>query len=540
MIHRRGFLGAAAGSLALAACEKASSTAHIEGGFHGATAARGHALRDGLLAGKAPERVQRTRVVIAGGGVAGLAAARALRLAGIEDFVLLELEDSAGGNSRAGSLNGLPCPLGAHYLPVPGDAASEVQDLLEELGLRRRMAGRWVYDERHLCHSPQERLYFQGQWQEGLLPMQDVSAGTLAQYRRFDALVEEARRHGRFSIPLAKAAPGSQLLALDAMRFDEWLNRHGLEDPHLRWYLDYCCRDDYGAGSGEVSAWAGIHYFASRHGFQAPGRAHGDEADEREGVLTWPEGNGWLARRLAEPLGPERLRCGQVVTRIADLRGAVEIDAFDVRGQRLQRWQAERCIIALPVFVAARVVQNPPEPLRQAAAQLRYAPWLVANVHLRAPLADRPPGAAPSWDNVVYGSAGLGYVDAGHQRLDPTPRETVISWYRPLGPSRHDGPDGRRQLLERPWTHWRDQLLAELAVPHPDLPELATRIEIVRHGHAMAIPVPGQLARMGAGRRRIEAGRLAFAHADWSGYSIFEEAFTRGHHAGTAFAGGHA
>jgi hypothetical protein len=27
-------------------------------------------------------------------------------------------------------------------------------------------------------------------------------------------------------------------------------------------------------------------------------------------------------------------------------------------------------------------------------------------------------------------------------------------------------------------------------------------------------------------------GRLRFAHADWSGYSVFEEAFTRGHAAG--------
>lgn len=26
--------------------------------------------------------------------------------------------------------------------------------------------------------------------------------------------------------------------------------------------------------------------------------------------------------------------------------------------------------------------------------------------------------------------------------------------------------------------------------------------------------------------------RLAFAHADWAGYSVFEEAFTRGHAAG--------
>jgi hypothetical protein len=133
----------------------------------------------------------------------------------------------------------------------------------------------------------------------------------------------------------------------------------------------------------------------------------------------------------------------------------------------------------------------------------------------------------------VYGTRGLGYVDARHQTLDPTPRGTVISWYRPLGPSRHDTADGRRMLQDRPWTAWRDDLLAELSVPHPDLPTLATRVEITRYGHAMAIPVPGLLARMGAAHRgQVAAGRLSFAHADWSGYSIFEEAFTRGHVAG--------
>jgi len=29
---------------------------------------------------------------------------------------------------------------------------------------------------------------------------------------------------------------------------------------------------------------------------------------------------------------------------------------------------------------------------------------------------------------------------------------------------------------------------------------------------------------------------VMFAHADWSGYSVFEEAFTRGHAAGLAAA----
>jgi predicted NAD/FAD-dependent oxidoreductase len=532
-MQRRDFLGAAGavGALALAGCE---SSPPIQGGFTGIDMARGHAFRDHALGGAVPSSVRRTRVVIAGGGVAGLAAARALRLSGVEDFVLLELEDTAGGNSRGGTVEGIACPLGAHYLPVPSDDAPEVQDLLEELGLRQRVAGRWEYDEFHLCHSPQERIFFQGGWQDGLLPTRGISATTLAQYRQFGQRVEALRREAHFAIPMAKVTAAPVQLALDAMDFEAWLDREGLDDPQLRWYLDYCCRDDYGAGLAHVSAWAGIHYFASRHGFHA----HGDESGERDAVLTWPEGS------LAVPLG-DRLQRAHVVTRIAETRDGVEVDAFDVATQSTVRWQAERCIVALPVFIAARVVENPPEVLRNAAAHVRYAPWLVANLHLRAPLADDLRGAAPSWDNVIYGTRGLGYVDARHQTLDPTPAATVLSWYRPLGPSGYDREDGRRLLFDRPWTGWCDDLLAELAVPHPDIVSLATRLDITRYGHAMAIPTPGLLSKIGLQRTtgarsalsnqeqaRIVSGRLAFAHADWSGYSIFEEAFTRGHYAG--------
>ena len=542
-LRRRDFIGASAGALALAGCE---SRPPIDGGFTGIDVARGHGWRDGTGRGAAPAETRRTRVVVAGGGVAGLAAARALRLAGIDDFALLELEDGAGGNARGGRVHGIACPLGAHYLPLPGDHVPEVQDLLEELGLRRRVAGRWEYDERHLCHSPQERLFFRGEWQDGLLPLHGVGAGTLAQYQRFARRVEALQREAHFTIPAFRAPPTPTALALDAEPFAAWLGREGLDDPQLRWYLDYCCRDDYGAGIDHVSAWAGIHYFASRHGFHPPGE---DSVDgEREAVLTWPEGNGWLTQRLAAPLA-ERLRTGHAVLRIADARHGVEVDAWDVATRRVVRWQAERCIVALPAFIAARVVDPAPDFLREAAARLQYAPWLVANVHLRAPLQDRP-GAAPSWDNVVYGTRGLGYVDARHQTLDPTPRATVVSWYRPLGPSGFDGvtaAEGRRRLLDAPWSHWRDELLAELSVPHPDLPEVATRIDITRYGHAMAIPTPGLLSQIGHlrpshGRGQLSkeeqpapaVGRLAFAHADWAGYSIFEEAFTRGHLAGSA------
>ncbi len=193
--------GSAAALAALAGCER-SARPRYDGGWVGAAFERGHLLRNAVPATKSgalPEAaaVRRTEVVIVGAGIAGLGAARALMQAGIGDFQVLDLEDSAGGNSRGHAMGGMGCPLGAHYLPVPGETATEVVELLDELGLRRTVSGRVQYDERTLCHSPQERLYIHGGWREGLLPPIEAlpaaeRASTLAQYRAFSAAIAEA------------------------------------------------------------------------------------------------------------------------------------------------------------------------------------------------------------------------------------------------------------------------------------------------------------------------------------------------------------
>jgi hypothetical protein len=332
-----------------------------------------------------------------------------------------------------------------------------------------------------------------------------------------------------WSIPAWRSPYTAFKQALAATPFDAWLRQQALDDGYLRWYLDYCCRDDYGAGLATVSAWAGIHYFASRHGFSAPGA----ETGEREGLLTWPEGNAWLTRRLATPLG-ERLRTGLIVLRIEEGKHGLEVDAFNTATQQVESWQAEQVVVALPLHVAARVVRNPPAYLQQVAARTQHAPWLVANIHIDQPLNDRP-GPAPSWDNLLYGDAqttpGLGYVDATHQSLLPVVGSTVLTYYRALG----DGPGGARQgralLLQQPWSHWRDAILAELSQAHPDVAAKATRIEITRYGHAMAIPVPNAQGQLGQVPPAV--GRIRFSHSDWAGYSVFEEAFTMGHLAGS-------
>ena len=523
MLNRRQALLAAA---ALAGCTR-DGTPPLAGGWVGADMTRGHALRDNAPLAAPAGPVRRAGVLIVGSGIAGLAAARALLQAGVDDFRVFELEDAAGGNSRGHILAGKACPLGAHYLPLPGPQASEVSDWLHEIGLLRQHLGRTLADERHLCHSPQERLFFDGAWHEGLLPPAEPASATLAQYRRFGAAVAQVQRDLGFAIPTQRAPWLASHQALDAQTFAHWLDAQGLTDARLRWSLDYACRDDYGAGADQVSAWAGLHYYASRHGFQAPG----DEESAHDTVFTWPEGNAWLTQRLSAPLG-DRLLAARSVRRVRVLRHGVELLARDERSGHTEAWAAQAVILALPLPLALRVLESPPAALTAAAPLLQHAPWLVANLQLDAPLLDRPIGAPPSWDNVLYGSPSLGYVDAGHQGLNPAPGPTVITAYWALTPAQ------RAALAGDDWRPWAQRVVADLLPAHPDLPQRLQHIALMRYGHAMAVPRPGVRGHpaLAALAQPAAAGRLHFAHADLSGYSIFEEAFTHGQRAGQAAA----
>jgi monoamine oxidase len=451
---------------------------------------------------------------------------------------VLDLEDSAGGNSRGHRMGGMACPLGAHYLPVPSNDAVDVIALLEELGLRRTVQGKAVYDERHLCHSPQERLFIDGHWVEGLLPPLDAlpaseRKATAAQYRRFGSAVAQAANgsQGRaFRMPTAQSVWNPELSALDAITFSNWLDTNAYTAPALRWYLDYCCRDDYGAGAAQVSAWAGLHYFASRHGFHAPSD---ETSGERDGVLTWPEGNGWLSQRMAAPLAG-RLHTGHIALRVEASRSHSTVDAWNEVDQRVERWTAGHVVMAVPLFIAARLLTSPPSALQQAAAAMHYSPWLVANLHIDAPLDDHA-GAPPSWDNVIYDpqrrSAALGYVDAMHQSTRPHAGPTVLTAYWALGGDSVDQLRAQRtRLMNEPWSAWAEAVIGDLSRAHPDLKSKVRQVDLMRYGHAMAVPSPGM--RSSAALLALAApstpSRVHFAHADLSGYSVFEEALGQG------------
>jgi monoamine oxidase len=481
----------------------------------------GHRLRDGRF--PTPGEIYKTGILIVGGGISGLSAAWKLTKAGIDDFLLLEMEAEPGGNSRGGQSPLVAYPWGAHYLPLPTAEATAVRELLAELDVLQGdpTATQPRYDERYLCATPQERLYRLGLWEEGLLPRRGIAADERRQQQAFHARMEELKqargRDGRrlFALPMAFSSRDPEWRALDHMSFSQWLDANGFTAPSLHWLANYATRDDFGMASGQTSAWAGLHYFACRNGQAA--NAAGDA------VLTAPEGNAWLARALAGRAG-DRIRGGALVWHIEEGKDSISVDAL--LGEKSVRFVARQVIWAAPAFVLPRVWPAIPGELKHAALAGDYAPWLVANLHL-ADFPEERHGAPPAWDNVLHDSPGLGYVNASHQMIRRRLRGTVFTYYRAL----HDvsPAEGRRLLLATPREAWAEGILTELEQVHPNIRRLTGRLDIFRHGHAMRRPTPGSL--WGKERQLLadfHTPRLRLAHADLSGFSLFEEAQYRG------------
>ena len=520
-MRRRDFLAAAA-CAPLLACARHSDPPLPPGELRGSGPDTGHRLRTHGFA--APAEVRSVPVLVIGAGIAGLSAGWKLQRAGFGDFLIAEMEREPGGNSRYGENAVSAYPIGGHYLPLPTRESTAVRELLADLGALQgdARAARPFYDEFLLCHTPQERLYKDGFWQEGLMPRLGVGAAERAQMARFQERMAEFREardaHGRraFALPVALSSREPKWRDLDRITMRAWLLANGFDSAHLHWYVNYACRDDYGTDYGATSAWAGLHYYACRTGAAANAAA--------DTVLTAPSGNGWIVKALAARLG-NRLFPGATVFRLAQGRQGAEADVWLAAEKRAVRIKAERVIWSSPLFLLPYVAQGLPAAIANTARAGSYAPWLVANLTLDA-LPAEGAGASLAWDNVLYHGAGLGYVVATHQRVQIEPGPTVLTYYRALTDTEPGA--ARQKLLDASREDWARGILAELGRAHADLPRLTRRLGVFRHGHAMIRPLPGVITAAGRAALAQGWGRVQFAHADVSGLSLFEEANYQG------------
>lgn len=484
-------------------------------------AALGHRVREPspVPTGTVPPAWRQADVVIVGAGVAGLSAAWRLTRAGYTGRVLLlDLADPIGGTAFSGVADVGPYPWGAHYITLPGPEAIHVRAMLADFGVITGFdaEGRPAYDPLALCLAPEERLHELGHWIEGLWP---TTLATAEDRRSHEAFLADVARwtttrgaDGRyaFAIPVAASSMDPAIRALARVSFGDWLRRQGYGGDVFRWWTEYACRDDYGMTLSETSAWAGLHYFASRRPDPAHARDLGTD------VLTWPAGNGFLVDALA------RRSRATVVTGAVVL--AVDADSGRVvcaRGETVWELAAARIILAVPNRVASHLVRRvSPSDAPDAA------PWRVAQLHVTRRPAAR--GVQTAWDSVIYGARSLGYVTSTHQ--DGAYRgPAVLTWYEALA----DVPpaDGRLALLATDWTSEAERVIEDMAPSHGDLQECLTRLDIWHWGHGTVRPSLGLHDNDTLARLAAPMGRVAFAHTDLSGLSLFEEASWHGVHA---------
>lgn len=505
-------------SILQTACKK---THKIDGSIVGASSNIGHLLRNKTNTTAA--RKVTVNTVIIGGGVSGLSAARWLKKNNITDFLLFDLEGSVGGNARFGSNQYSAFPWGAHYVPIPNNDLTDYLEFLKEtntiVGLDNNLP---VYNEEHLCSDPQERLFINGYWQDGLVPNFGLGTKDKSDIEAFFSLMHQFKTSigtdGKqaFAIPVDDSSNDTVFLDLDKITMKEWLNHKQLISSYLHNYVTYCTKDDFGTNYNEISAWVGIHYFAARKGKAA----NATSSD----VLTWCEGNGFLVNCLAKELS-KNILVNHLVTEVSLNENNILVKVFDVKKNEYMEYIAKHCIAATPQFVNAKLFPFATERNVLIQNNLQYTPWLVANLTV-SKLSEKN-GAGLSWDNVIHNSNSLGYVVATHQLVSQNKQTNNITYYLPL--THKQAKEARQEAKDRSLAEWQNIVFEDLEKVHENIREATTHFDVMIWGHAMAKPLPGVISNNY--RKELQKSinnKIHFAHTDIAGISIFEEAFYQG------------
>lgn len=499
-------------------CNSKSKT--ISGGFIEDNASVGHLLRQGFK--PKPTKEISISTLIIGAGISGLSAAHHLHKNNVNDFLILDLASRAGGNSASDRNSITSYPWAAHYLPIVNNTNIELLNFLREQNIITGFdaEGLPIYNDYYLCFDPEDRLYINGYWQDGLIPNFGVPDDEKKEIARFFNLIHEykykvgADGKSYFDIPVSLSSNDENCRSLDSILFSEFLSSQKFTSPHLLWYLNYCCKDDYGSTITETSAYAGLHYFCAR-------RAKASNA-EPSAVLTWPEGNNFLVEKLLVPF-EDKFQPNILVTSIDVFKDKTEVITYNTTTKESIKYSASYVVLATPQYINQRLISA--DYYKNISHLFEYTPWMVANISVND--LDQREGEPLSWDNVIYNSASLGYVNACHQLLNRERKEWVITYYLPL--THTSAKHARKIAREKTHSEWVQEIITDLKKAHPYIEQYITNIDIKIWGHGMIKPKPNVIFNQSKNvLKGLMNNNVFFAHTDLSGISIFEEGFYQG------------
>ena len=316
-------------------------------------------------------------VVVIGGGLSGLATARALMLGapadangsatrGGKDWVLFELRSRMGGVASGESWNRIPYSLGSAYFMVP-DKGDAFDQLYTDLG---------VWDHARVDKG----TGFQLEYQDAII--QDLCQGCSPEEQKalqaYQAAVQVFANRAYPNIPWANDRERAYAQQLDQQTF-----RGAVEQicgrsipPLLHKSLQAYCYSSFGVGWDELSAAAGWNFIAA----------------EEFGRIVLPGGNAGLATMLwndlvrapLRPNGRARMRAGCMVTDIKLVPQGVMLAWRDPTG-RTHTMGARHVVYTGPKHVFRHMMQDISEidPDKSDAMNSVFTvPYVVANVLL--------------------------------------------------------------------------------------------------------------------------------------------------------------
>jgi len=493
--------GAASGAAAAAPKPVRIPPNPFEGLWLGDDFESGHRMRDAAALLGDVERVApapAVDVVVIGGGISGLVAARALAKAG-RAVRVLEQAPALGGNAKSVRWGDTEYAIGAAYFCRP-DAGSELEKLYREIGALDRAVkvkkGEALFEGKLL----------EGFWEGSLDPAN--AAATRRVRDEWRAIYEERYP----AIPWVEGESAwtrAEFEAADAKPFARYLDEIGAP-PLVRTFCEYYCWSSFGGSASEISTYAALNFITAEFGE----------------ILAMPGGNAGVVRLLADDLTARRVAVHPMTIALTATRRRGSVEVFAQRGQATLRFPCRACVIATPRFMAPYLIGNFPQERTALVETMKWRSYVVANILL----AKRP---APVWYDAyrldALDPATCGWTDLilADYVASEKAGTAVLTAYRALP---YDA--GRKELiLPESYAQHQEAVRRDIALWLPALGLSASDVfdvNLARWGHPLVLAQPGQLASGRLEALSAPLGPIVFAHQDRYGTPAIETAIEAG------------
>ncbi len=295
-------------------------------------------------------------VIVVGGGMSGMVTAWELRHL---NPLVLEQAQRLGGNSKGESWRGTDYSIGAAYITKP-DINGEIDRFLKEIG-----AYKVLTPTNESAPVAVDGATVNSFWDN----YENADVRRIAQRLKHYFLEVYNEENGRIfpEIPFSSTKMRSVIQELDKRSFyDHLVDVVGEAlPPEIYNLIEHYCWSSFGASSHELSAAAGVNFYAS----------------EFDSVFVGAGGNSAIIECIFNRMKPEQFKTSHLVYNIQPEGERVVVRAV-TRDGLIHEYSARSVVVATPKFVAAHMIPTLEEKRLAAIRSLEYRGYLVANVLL--------------------------------------------------------------------------------------------------------------------------------------------------------------